>query len=143
MSQVKIHCLSCFDVHPCTLRTMYLGDSVLPLRTPDSMVNHSPLQMIVLTLFLFVLYVLFIAICRSVGNMDSSIDILSPNHTGATTDLAATEKCLILGQIVERMHDWSQRSWVIAMAKSVAARSMVMFKTSKATFTPDRTISGS
>ena len=39
-----------------------------------------------------------------------------------------TEKCWNRGQIVERTYDWSQRSWVVARAKSVAARSMVMFK---------------
>ena len=37
------------------------------------------------------------------------------------------------GQIVKRTHNWSQRSWVIAKAKLVAASSMVVFKTSKAT----------
>ena len=45
--------------------------------------------------------------------------------------LPATEKCRNRGQIVERMYDWSQRSWVIASAKSVAARSYVMFKPSQ------------
>ena len=40
-----------------------------------------------------------------------------------------TEKCCNRGQIVERTYDWSQRSWVIARAKSAVARSMVMFKT--------------
>ena len=44
-------------------------------------------------------------------------------------DLPATEKCWNRGQIVLRTYDWSQRSWVIAMAESVVARSMVMFKT--------------
>ena len=29
----------------------------------------------------------------------------------------------------QRSYDWSQRSWVIARGKSVATRSMVMFKT--------------
>ena len=38
-------------------------------------------------------------------------------------DLPATGKCWNRGQIVERMYDWSQRSCVIARAKSVAARS--------------------
>ena len=45
-------------------------------------------------------------------------------------DLPVTEKLGIVGKIVERTYDWSQRSWVIARAKSVAARSYVMFKTS-------------
>ena len=35
-----------------------IGDNVLPWRTPDSVVNHSPLPMFVLTLVLLVLYVL-------------------------------------------------------------------------------------
>ena len=43
-------------------------------------------------------------------------------------DLPATEKCWNRGQIVERTYDWSQTSWVIARAKSVAARSYVMLK---------------
>ena len=38
-------------------------------------------------------------------------------------DLPATEMCWNRGQIVERTYDWSQRAWVIARAKSVAARS--------------------
>ena len=38
-------------------------------------------------------------------------------------DLPATGKCWNRGQIVERTYDWSQRSWVIARAKPVAARS--------------------
>ena len=33
------------------------------------------------------------------------------------------------GRIGRRPYDWSQRSWVIARGKSVATRSMVMFKT--------------
>ena len=44
-------------------------------------------------------------------------------------DLPATEKCWNRGQIVERAYGWSQRSWVIARAKLVAARSYVMFNT--------------
>ena len=56
---------------------------------------------------------------------------LSPNHTGLTTRLRPTcdRKVWNRGQIVERTYDWSHRSWVIARAKSVAARSMVIFKT--------------
>ena len=46
-------------------------------------------------------------------------------------DLPATETCWNRGQIVERTYDWSQRSWVIAKAKSVAARSMVNLSCSK------------
>ena len=49
-------------------------------------------------------------------------------------DLPATEKCWNRWQIVDRTYDWSQRLWVIARAKSVAARSMVMFKTSNLRF---------
>ena len=49
--------------------------------------------------------------------------IKAPVAPGLRHDLPATEKCLNRGQIVERTHDWSQRSWVIARAKSVAARS--------------------
>ena len=45
-------------------------------------------------------------------------------------DLPATEKCRNRGQIVERTYNCSQRSWVIARAKSVAARLYIMFKTS-------------
>ena len=45
-------------------------------------------------------------------------------------DLPATGKCWNHGQTVESTYDWSQRLWVIARAKSVAARSYVMFKTS-------------
>ena len=48
--------------------------------------------------------------------------------------LPATETCWNRGQVVERMYDWSQRSWVIARAKSVVTRSMVMFKTSNLRF---------
>ena len=51
-------------------------------------------------------------------------------------DLPAIEKCCNRGQIEDRMYDWSQksyvwsqRSWEIARGKSVATRSMVMFKT--------------
>ena len=44
-------------------------------------------------------------------------------------NLPAIEKCWNRGQIVERTYDWSQRSWVIARGKSVATRSMVIFKT--------------
>ena len=58
-------------------------------------------------------------------------------------DLPAIEKCWNDGPIVERTydwwqrshgwwkrsHDWWQRSWEIARGKSVATRSMVMFKT--------------
>ena len=46
-------------------------------------------------------------------------------------DIPATGICWNRGQIVEMTYDWSQRSWVIARAKSVAARSYVMFKTSR------------
>ena len=49
-------------------------------------------------------------------------------------DLRATEKIWHRGKIVERTYDWSHRSWVIAMAKSDVARSMVMFKTSNLLF---------
>ncbi len=38
------------------------------------------------------------------------------------------------GQTVKRTHDWSRRSRVISMAKSVSAKSMVMFKTSNLRF---------
>ena len=51
-------------------------------------------------------------------------------------DLPAIEKCCNRGQIEERTYywpqrsyDWPHRSWVIARGKSVATRSMVMFKT--------------
>ena len=51
-------------------------------------------------------------------------------------DLPAIEKCCNRGQIEERTYDWSQRSydwsqrsWVNTSGKSVATRSMVMFKT--------------
>ena len=51
-------------------------------------------------------------------------------------DLPAIEKCFNRGQIEERTYDWSQRSydwsqrsWAITRGKSVATRSMVMFKT--------------
>ena len=54
-------------------------------------------------------------------------------------DLPATEKCENRGQVVERTYDWSQRSWVIARAKSVVTRSMVMFKKSNLRF---QTVSG-
>ena len=53
---------------------------------------------------------------------------------GPGYDLAAIEKCWNRGQIVQRTPDWSQRSWVINRAKSVATRSMVMFKTSNLRF---------
>ena len=43
-------------------------------------------------------------------------------------DLPATDKCCIRGQVVEITYDWSQRSWVIARAKSVAARSWTCSK---------------
>ena len=49
-------------------------------------------------------------------------------------DLATTEHFWKRRQIVERTHGWSQMSWMIAMAKSVAARSMVMFKMSNLRF---------
>ena len=49
-------------------------------------------------------------------------------------DLPATGKCWNRGHVVERTYDWSQRSWVIARAKSVVTRSMVMFKTSNMPF---------
>ena len=61
-----------------------------------------------------------------------------PSHTGLTTRLRPTcdRKYCHRGQIEERtydwshrVYDWSQRSWVIARGKSVATRSMVMFKT--------------
>ena len=42
--------------------------------------------------------------------------------------LAATGKCWSRGQILKRTYDWSHTSWMIARAKSVAARSMVMSK---------------
>ena len=45
-------------------------------------------------------------------------------------DLPANGKCWNRRKIVERTYDWSQRSWVIARAKSVAARSYVMLKPS-------------
>ena len=44
-------------------------------------------------------------------------------------DEAATKTIWNRRQIVERTYGWSQRSWVIARGKSVATRSMVMFKT--------------
>ena len=51
-------------------------------------------------------------------------------------DLPAIETCWNDGPIVERSHDWWQRSydwwqrsWVITRGKSVATRSMFMFKT--------------
>ena len=53
---------------------------------------------------------------------------------GPGYDLAATEKCWNRGQIVQRTHNWSQRSWVINRANSVATRSMVKFKTSNLRF---------
>ena len=49
-------------------------------------------------------------------------------------DIPATEKCWNRGQLVERTHDWSQRSWVIARAKLVVTSSMVMLKTSNLRF---------
>ena len=49
-------------------------------------------------------------------------------------DLPATEQFWNRGQIVERTYDWSQGSWVMAIAISVVARSMVMFKTSNLRF---------
>ena len=52
------------------------------------------------------------------------------------TTYRRSKKCWNGGSIVERSYDWyqrsydwSQRSWVIASGKSVASRSMVMFKT--------------
>ena len=51
-------------------------------------------------------------------------------------DLPATEKCFNRWQIVERTYDWSQRSWVIARAKLVAARSCAMLKPSHAGLRP-------
>ena len=45
-------------------------------------------------------------------------------------DLPATDFFWNRGQVVERMYGWSHRSWVIARANSVAAKSYVMFKTS-------------
>ena len=60
-----------------------------------------------------------------------------PTHTGLTTRLSPSYDRLFLrnrGQIVERTYDWLQRSWVIARAKSVVTRSMVMFKTSNLRF---------
>ena len=44
-------------------------------------------------------------------------------------DVAATKTIWNRRHIVERTHDWSQRSWVIARGNSVATRSMVMLKT--------------
>ena len=57
--------------------------------------------------------------------------MLKPSHTRLTTryDVAATKTIRNHRQIAERTYDWSQRSWVIARGKSVATRSMVMFKT--------------
>ena len=62
-----------------------------------------------------------------------------PSHTALTTRLRPTSDRFFFcnrGQIEERTYDWSQksydwsqRSWVIARGKSVATRSMVMFKT--------------
>ena len=53
-----------------------------------------------------------------------------------TTYLRSKKVAIVGGQIVERTNDWSQRSydwlqrsWVIARGKSIATRSMVMFKT--------------
>ena len=48
--------------------------------------------------------------------------------------LAATGKCWSRGQILKRTYDWSHRSWMIARAKSVATRWMVMLKTSNLRF---------
>ena len=69
-----------------------------------------------------------------------------PSHTGLTTRLrpSCDRKCCTRGQIEERKpmtgpqrsYDWSQRSWVIAMGKSVATRWMVMFKTGRAPLRP-------
>ena len=42
---------------------------------------------------------------------------------GQVTTYLRPKKCRNRGQIVERTHDWSRRSWMIASAKSVAARS--------------------
>ena len=53
---------------------------------------------------------------------------------GPGYDLAATGKCWNRGQIVQMTHNWSQRSWVINRANSVATRSMVKVKTSNLRF---------
>ena len=45
------------------------------------------------------------------------------------SDLLATGKCWNRGQIVERTYDWSQRSCVIARAKSVAGYDVAAAKT--------------
>ena len=56
--------------------------------------------------------------------------------------LPATEKRWNRGQIVERTYDWSQRSWVIARAKSVVARCSKLLTYDSKSFgaTIDRTI---
>jgi len=43
-------------------------------------------------------------------------------------DLARTKTYWNRWQVVDRSHDWSQRSWLITRPKSVVARSMIMFK---------------
>ena len=58
-------------------------------------------------------YVNMVSFSRS--NLSPVTPVLRPGY-----DLGATEKCWNRGQIVERTHDCSQRSWVIAKAKSVA-----------------------
>ena len=55
---------------------------------------------------------------------------LRPGYDLATTDFFSRNR----GQIVQRKHDWSHRSWVIARAKYVVTKSIVMFKTSNLRF---------
>ena len=74
-------------------------------------------------------------IARAKSVAARSYVMLKPSHTGFTTRLRRSfdqdnlESYTYRRQIVERTYDWSQRSWVIARGKSVATRSMVMFKT--------------
>ena len=58
---------------------------------------------------------------RHVDRDDSKAPVTQGLRPGY--DLATTEFFRNRGQIVERTHDWSRRSWMIARAKSVAARS--------------------
>ena len=51
---------------------MYITkNKTLIWRTPDSVVNHSPLPMLVLTILLLVIYAIFIVICRKRGTFHS------------------------------------------------------------------------
>ena len=74
-------------------------------------------------------------IARAKSVAGRSYVMLKPGHTGLTIRLRRSceqnnfQPFTNRRQLVERTYDWSQRWWVIARDKSVATKSMVLFKT--------------